>query len=57
MTLPNPSEHHPQLSPLAANAAQLHEIYRTYVGAGFTEHQAMQLLLTCVTANINRQSG
>lgn len=32
--------------PLMASATQLHEIYTTYIGAGFTADQA--LALTCL---------
>ncbi|MFB6955463.1 hypothetical protein ACFCYB_00145 [Streptomyces sp. NPDC056309] len=35
---------------LAAGAAQLHELYTAYVDAGFTPDQAMQIVLTILTA-------
>jgi hypothetical protein len=33
----------PPITELAAAAVQLHELFRAYVDAGFTEPQAMQL--------------
>lgn len=35
-----------------ANAVQLHELYTTYVTAGFREQQAMQICLTILQAGI-----
>lgn len=32
------------LTPLAEGAAHIHELFRTYVAAGFTEHQAIDLI-------------
>jgi hypothetical protein len=36
------------MTELAAGAHQLHELYRSYVGAGFTEQQAMTLVCTLI---------
>lgn len=38
---------------LAAGAAQLHELYEAYVGAGFSEQQAMQLLCATIRGSMN----
>ena len=38
------------MSALAATAAQTHEMYRSYVDAGFTEVQAMQIICAMLTA-------
>ena len=38
------------ITPLTAGAAQLHELYTSYVQAGFTEPQAMQILCTILKA-------
>jgi len=51
-----PSESADPASPitqLAAAAIQLHELYRSYVTAGFTEEQAMQIILAIVTPRPN----
>ncbi|MER6738224.1 hypothetical protein [Streptomyces puniciscabiei] len=45
-----PDDHDSPLTELAAAAAQQHELYSSYVQAGFTEAQAMQLLI--VTAGV-----
>lgn len=37
---------------LAAGAAQLHELYTSYTGAGFTEDQALQLIIAILTAGM-----
>jgi hypothetical protein len=42
------------LTPLAEGAAQLHELFVEYVRAGFTEAQAMQLIVAMITANTRR---
>lgn len=34
---------------LAAGAAQLHEAYESFVAAGFTEQQAMQMVCAIIT--------
>lgn len=44
------------LTALAEGAAQLHELYRSYVEAGFTETQAMQLVCAMVTARMRDSS-
>lgn len=36
------------LTPLAEGAAQLHELFRAYVEAGFTEAQAIDLIARIV---------
>jgi hypothetical protein len=41
---------------LAAAAAQLHELYVSYVAAGFTEAQAFDLVKTLLAAGIGGQS-
>lgn len=40
------------ITDLAAGAAQLHELYSAYVGAGFTEMQALQLVIALITAGL-----
>lgn len=42
----------PPLTELAAMAAQNHELYTAHVNAGFTEDQAMEILLAVITAGI-----
>jgi len=37
-----------QATPLAASAAANHEFFATYVNAGFSEQQAMQILLVVI---------
>ncbi|WP_329214884.1 hypothetical protein OG352_05440 [Streptomyces sp. NBC_01485] len=39
------------IAELAALAAQHHELYTAWVSAGFTEHQALELLKTVILAN------
>jgi len=39
------------ITELAAAAAQLHELYASYVEAGFTEHQAFELIKTIIAAS------
>ncbi len=36
---------------LAASAAQLHEAYESFVAAGFTEQQAMQMVCVIITGS------
>lgn len=36
---------------LAAAAVQMHELFRSYVEAGFTEEQAMELLIAVMNMN------
>lgn len=45
-----PDEPQSPLTELAAAAVQQHELYRSWVDAGFTEQQAMMLLVTTLTA-------
>lgn len=40
------------ITALAASAVQLHELLRANVAAGFTEQQAMQIVLTVLSASI-----
>lgn len=40
------------LTELAAGAIQLHELFLAQVEAGFTEPQAMQILIAVITAGI-----
>jgi hypothetical protein len=42
------------ISDLAAGAAQLHEAYESFIAAGFTEQQAMQMVCAIL---INGQDG
>jgi hypothetical protein len=42
----------PPLTELAAAAVQQHELYRSWVDAGFTEEQALQLLAGIIMASI-----
>ncbi|MGW2520460.1 hypothetical protein ACWC09_26295 [Streptomyces sp. NPDC001617] len=47
-----PDDHDSPITELAAMAAQNHELYTAYVDAGFTDQQAMQLLIAIVTAGM-----
>ncbi|MEO3856220.1 hypothetical protein [Acrocarpospora sp. B8E8] len=47
--MPDPQD---PLSALAAAAAQLHELFTTYVAAGFTETQALYLVGQMVAASM-----
>ncbi|RZS39171.1 hypothetical protein EV193_104387 [Herbihabitans rhizosphaerae] len=40
------------ISPLAATAMQLNELYAEFVRAGFTPEQAMQMVCTVLAANV-----
>lgn len=40
------------ITDLAAGAAQLHELYESYIGAGFTDTQALQLVIAILTAGM-----
>lgn len=42
----------PPLTELAAAAVQQHELYRSWVDAGFTEEQALQLLAGIIMVSI-----
>jgi hypothetical protein len=46
-----PDNPQPPLTELAAEAALHHEMFNAYIGAGFTEGQAIKLLAAIVTAN------
>lgn len=52
MTNPAPL---PPMTPAAANAAQLHELFTSYVDAGFTEAQALSIVNNVLTASISTQ--
>ncbi|WP_289009138.1 hypothetical protein [uncultured Thermomonospora sp.] len=41
---------------LAKAAIQLHELFKAFLDAGFTEPQAMQLVCTALTAGITKGS-
>jgi hypothetical protein len=41
-------------TPMAAGATVVHELYRSYVEAGFTEEQAMQIILTMVAEQVRK---
>ncbi|WP_432169097.1 hypothetical protein [Streptomyces sp. 1222.5] len=43
----------PPVTQLAAEAALHHEAFRAWVDAGFTEHQALELLKTIILGNIS----
>ncbi|MFB7461293.1 hypothetical protein [Streptomyces sp. NPDC056188] len=38
------------ITDLAAGAAQLHELFSAYTGAGFTQDQALRLIISIPTA-------
>lgn len=40
------------ITALAEGAAQLHELYTAHVNAGFTEAQAMQIVLAIITGGM-----
>jgi hypothetical protein len=43
------------LTELAAGAVQLHELFLAQVAAGFTEPQAMQIIIAVLTAGVGGQ--
>lgn len=43
------------LTDLAAGAAQLHELFTAYVAAGFTENQALRLVIGLLTGSRGTQ--
>lgn len=45
------------LTDLMAGAAMMHELFRTYVEAGFTESQALYLIGQMLTANMRGMQG
>ncbi|MHC3450747.1 hypothetical protein [Streptomyces prasinus] len=44
------------ITQLAAAAVQLHELYDSYIEAGFTEAQAFELTKATLIASISRKS-
>jgi hypothetical protein len=44
------------ITQLAAAAAQLHELYASYIEAGFTEPQAFDLVKTILAASLHNGS-
>lgn len=49
-----PDQPEDPLTSLAAEAAMHHEIYDSYVQAGFTETQALELLKTIIATALGR---
>ncbi len=47
-----PDNPQPPLTELAAAAVQQHELYRSWVDAGFTQDQALDLLKAVIAAGI-----
>jgi hypothetical protein len=45
----------PPMTALALGAAQFHEQFRAYVDAGFTEEQALHIVLTILTEMMHHQ--
>lgn len=45
------------MTELAAGANQLHEIYKSYVDAGFTEAQALRLVCEVLRAGLQQGRG
>lgn len=48
------------LSPLttvAAGAIQVHELFMSYVNAGFTRNEALQLIMLVMTSGMNNMNG
>lgn len=39
------------LSDLAMGAAQIHELYQTYIAVGFSDSQALYVIGCCLTGN------
>lgn len=48
--MPEPTSESP-LAELAAAAAQLHELFLSYVHAGFTENQALRIVIGVITGS------
>jgi len=44
------------MSALAGAAYQMHELFVAYVAAGFTDEQAMSIILALLTATIQREN-
>lgn len=40
------------ITDLAAGAAQVHELFLSYVGAGFAEEQSLRIVISILTARI-----
>ncbi len=57
MTGPNSNPELPPspMSAVAMSAVQLHEMFRSFVAAGFNEGQALQFVLAVWTEGIRRQ--
>ncbi|MCX5144632.1 hypothetical protein [Streptomyces sp. NBC_00338] len=51
--MPEPSD---PMTVLAAAAAQVHELYQSYVDAGFTEQQALELTKAVLIAGVGGAS-
>jgi hypothetical protein len=47
-----PDDFDSPLTELAAMAAMHHEMYRSYVDAGFTEEQAFRIVLTVISGGL-----
>ncbi|MFJ2630852.1 hypothetical protein ACIO6U_02660 [Streptomyces sp. NPDC087422] len=47
-----PDDPQSPITELAAMAVQHHELYTAYVDAGFTENQALQMLISIIMATI-----
>jgi hypothetical protein len=43
------------ISDLVASSVQLHEMYESFIHAGFNEQQAMTMICALITAGINGQ--
>ena len=43
------------ITALAQGAAQLHELFTAYINAGFTDAEALQIIIAMVTASIRPQ--
>lgn len=52
--MPDPED---PITLLAEGAAQLHELFLAYIGAGFTEHQALFLIGQMIQASIQGATG
>ena len=55
VTKPEPPPTDP-ITILGEAAAQLHEVYCSYIGAGFTEQQALYLIGQIITAEIRKEA-
>lgn len=63
MTEPTPDRRDNETIPsdpmtqLGTNAAQIHELYLAFVGAGFTDGQSITLVSAILSAGIHNQNG